>query len=90
VIPGVGINPLTDDLQHRFGSGLKARGEGAAFLYFRVKLPKWPASRRAMVISVDGKDVTPGRRCAVRTIVANTVPGKRIPVVLIRNGELRR
>ena len=38
-----------------------------------------------VVVRVDGKDVTPDQTLSF--IVANTTPGKRIPIDLIRNGQ---
>jgi serine protease Do len=38
-----------------------------------------------VVVKVDGKDVTPDQTLSY--IVANTAPGKRIPVEVIRNGQ---
>ena len=38
-----------------------------------------------VVVKVDGKDVTPDQTLSF--IVANTAPGKRIPIDLIRNGQ---
>lgn len=37
------------------------------------------------MVKVDGKDVTPDQTLSF--IVANTAPGKRIPIELIRNGQ---
>jgi serine protease Do len=81
---GIGINPLTDDLAASLGLP-KRRGE------FVQRVEPGEAAEKAgikagdVVISVDGKDVTPDQTLSF--IVANTAPGKRIPVVVIRNGE---
>ncbi|WP_373488219.1 Do family serine endopeptidase [Blastomonas sp.] len=81
---GIGIQPLTDDLAASLGLP-KRRGEFVQ----RIE-PGQPAEAAGIkagdvVLSIDGKDVTPDQTLSF--IVANIAPGKRIPVVLIRNGQ---
>jgi serine protease Do len=81
---GVGIIPLSEDLAASLGLP-KNRGE-----FIQRVEPGQAAAKAGMqagdvVVKVDGKDVTPDQTLSF--IVANTTPGKRIPIELIRNGQ---
>jgi serine protease Do len=81
---GVRIQPLSEDLAASLGLP-KNRGE-----FIQAVEPNQAAAKAGMqagdvVVKVDGKDVTPDQTLSF--IVANTTPGKRIPIELIRNGQ---
>lgn len=81
---GVTIQPLSDDLAASLGLP-KRRGE-----FIQSVVPSQAAAKAGIqagdvVVKVDGKDVTPDQTLSF--IVANTTPGKRIPVELLRNGQ---
>lgn len=81
---GVRIQQLSDDLAASLGLA-KNRGE-----FIQSVEPGQGAAKAGMqpgdvVVRVDGKDVTPDQTLSF--IVANTTPGKRIPIDLIRNGQ---
>ncbi len=81
---GVRIQPLSDDLAASLGLP-KNRGE-----FIQSVEPGQGASKAGIepgdvVVRVDGKDVTPDQTLSF--IVANTAPGKRIPIELMRNGK---
>jgi serine protease Do len=81
---GVRIQPLSDDLAASLGLA-KKRGE-----FVQAVEPAQGAAKAGLqpgdvVLSVDGKDVTPEQ--SLSYIVANTAPGKRVPITIIRNGE---
>ena len=81
---GVRIQPLSDDLAASLGLA-KKRGE-----FVQAVEPGQGAAKAGLqpgdvVLSVDGKDVTPEQ--SLSYIVANTAPGKHVPVAIIRNGE---
>ncbi|MBX9883586.1 MAG: Do family serine endopeptidase [Novosphingobium sp.] len=81
---GVRIQPLNDDLAASLGLA-KNRGE-----FIQSVEPNQGAAKAGLqpgdvVVRVDGKDVTPDQTLSF--IVANTAPGKRIPIDLIRNGQ---
>jgi serine protease Do len=81
---GVRIQQLSDDLAASLGLA-KNRGE-----FIQSVEPGQGAAKAGMqpgdvVVKVDGKDVTPDQTLSF--IVANTAPGKRIPIDLIRNGQ---
>ncbi len=81
---GVRIQPLSEDLAASLGLP-KNRGE-----FIQAVEPAQAASKAGIqagdvVVKVDGKDVSPDQTLSF--IVANTVPGKRIPVELLRNGQ---
>jgi serine protease Do len=81
---GVRIQQLSDDLAASLGLA-KRRGE-----FIQSVEPGQGAAKAGLqpgdvVVSVDGKDVTPEQTLSF--IVANTPPGKRIPIDLIRNGQ---
>jgi len=81
---GVRIQPLSEDLAASLGLP-KNRGE-----FIQAVEPGQAAAKAGMqagdvVVKVDGKDVTPDQTLSF--IVANTTPGKRIPIELLRNGQ---
>ncbi|WP_353229947.1 Do family serine endopeptidase [Novosphingobium sp.] len=81
---GVRIQPLSDDLAASLGLA-KRRGE-----FVQSVEPGQGAAKSGMqpgdvVVSVDGKDVTPEQ--SLSYIVANTQPGKHVPVAIIRDGQ---
>ncbi len=81
---GVRIQPLSDDLAASLGLA-KKRGE-----FVQAVEPGQGAAKAGMqagdvVVSVDGKEVTPEQ--SLSYIVANTEPGKHVPITIIRNGQ---
>ncbi|MFC0588620.1 Do family serine endopeptidase [Novosphingobium aquiterrae] len=81
---GVQIQPVTEDVADSLGLAHN-RGE----LVQSVQ-PGQPAATAGIqpgdvVLKVDGKDVSPDQTLSY--IVANTAPGKRIPIELIRQGK---
>ena len=81
---GVRIQGLSEDLAASLGLP-KNRGE-----FIQAVEPGQAAAKAGMqagdvVVKVDGKEVTPDQTLSF--IVANTTPGKRIPIELIRNGQ---
>ncbi len=81
---GVQIQPVNEDLADSLGIAHN-RGE-----FIQSVQPSQPAAAAGMqsgdvVLKVDGKDVSPDQTLSF--IVANTPPGKRIPIELIRDGK---
>ena len=81
---GVRIQPLSEDLADSLGIAHR-HGE-----FVQATEPGKPAALAGIqpgdvVLNVAGKDVTPEQTLSY--IVANTTPGTRIPVELIRNGR---
>ncbi len=81
---GVRIQTLSEDLAASLGLP-KNRGE-----FIQAVEPGQAAAKAGIqggdvVVKVDGKDVSPDQTLSF--IVANTTPGKSIPVELIRNGK---
>jgi serine protease Do len=81
---GVRIQSLSDDLAASLGLP-KNRGE-----FIQSVEPGQGAARAGIlpgdvVVAVDGKEVTPDQTLSF--IVANTAPGKRIPIDLVRDGK---
>ncbi len=81
---GVQIQPVTEDVADSLGLSHN-RGE-----LVQTVQPGQPAANAGIqpgdiVLKVDGKDVSPDQTLSY--IVANTAPGKRIPIDLIRNGK---
>ncbi len=81
---GVQIQPVTEDVADSLGLAHN-RGE-----LVQTVQPGQPAANAGIqpgdiVVKVDGKDVSPEQTLSY--IVANTAPGKRIPIDLIRNGK---
>ncbi len=83
---GIRINPVTEDLAASLGIA-RNRGE-----FVQAVEPDKGAAQAGIqagdvVLKVDGKDVTPEQ--SLSTIVANTAPGKRIPIEILREGRSR-
>jgi serine protease Do len=81
---GVSIQQLNEDLADSLGIPHN-RGE-----FIQAVVPGGAGARAGLqpgdvVLRVDGKEVTPDQTLSF--IVANTPPGKRIPLELIRNGQ---
>lgn len=81
---GVRIQPLNDDLAEALGVE-KNKGE-----FIQAVEPEGAAAKAGMkagdvVISVDGKEVN--REQSLSFLVANTEPGSRIPLVVLRDGR---
>ncbi|MEO6092110.1 MAG: Do family serine endopeptidase [Novosphingobium sp.] len=81
---GVQIQQISEDLADSLGLA-HHRGE-----FVQSVQPGQPAAAAGLksgdvVVKVDGKDVTPEQ--SLSYIVANTPPGRRIPIELIRNGR---
>ena len=81
---GVQIQPVNEDLADSLGIAHN-RGE-----FIQSVQPGQPAALAGLqpgdvVLRVDGKDVSPDQTLSF--IVANTAPGKRIPIELIRDGK---
>lgn len=81
---GVQIQPLSEDLASSLGLP-RNRGE-----FVQTVEPGQAAARAGLqsgdvVVKVDGKDVTPEQTLSF--IVANTAPGKRIPLEVVRDGR---
>lgn len=81
---GVRIQPLSDDLAASLGLP-KNRGEFIQSVEPGQGAAKAGIESGDVVVRVDGKDVTPEQTLSF--IVANTAPGKRIPIDLIRDGK---
>jgi serine protease Do len=83
---GVGLDLVTEDLAEALGLPPK-RGE-----IIQSVQPGQPADKAGIrpgdiVLSVDGKDVSPSQTLSY--LVANAPPGRAIPIVLFRSGERR-
>ncbi len=81
---GVGIRPIDEDLADSIGIPHN-RGE-----FIGTVQPDGAAAAAGLkpgdvVLRVDGKDVTPAQ--SLSYLVANTAPGKRIALDVIRNGQ---
>lgn len=81
---GVQIQPVTEDVAESLGLPHN-RGE-----LVQTVQPGQPAAAAGIqpgdvVVKVDGKEVSPDQTLSY--IVANTQPGKRIPIELMRNGK---
>jgi len=81
---GVSIQPLSDDLASSLGLA-RRRGE-----FVQSVVPGQAAAKAGIqpgdvVLSVDGRDVTPDT--SLSYIVANIAPGKAVRIELIRNGQ---
>jgi serine protease Do len=81
---GVRIQPLSDDLAASVGLA-KNRGEFIQSVEPNQGAAKAGIQAGDVVVKVDGKEVTPDQTLSF--LVANTAPGKRIPIDLIRNGQ---
>ncbi len=81
---GVRIQQLSEDLAASLGLP-KKRGEFVQSVEPGQGAAKAGLQAGDVVVRVDGKDVTPDQTLSF--IVANTQPGKRIPIDLLRNGQ---
>jgi len=83
---GVRIQPMSDDMADALG--LPAN-HGEFVQSVQAGEPGATAGLQEgdVVLKVDGKDVTPDQTLSF--IVANTEPGKRIPIEIIRDGQRR-
>ena len=81
---GVRIQQLSDDLAASLGLA-KNRGEFIQSVEPGQGAAKAGLQSGDVVVKVDGKDVTPDQTLSF--IVANTAPGKRIAIELVRNGQ---
>ena len=83
---GVGIGPVTDDFAAALGLP-RNRGEVVQTVVDGEAAQKAGIEPGDVVISVNGKDVTPDQTLSF--LVANVKPGTTIPVTLIRDGKQR-
>ena len=81
---GIGIAPVDEDLAAALGLP-KDRGEFVQRVEDDGPAAKAGLKRGDVVTKVDGKDVTPSQTLSY--IVANTKPGARIPLEVIRDGK---
>ena len=81
---GVRIQPINEDLADSLGL---AHNKGEFVQAIEPGQPAAAAGIRPgdVVLTVDGKEVT--REQTLSYLVANTAPGKRVPIVLIREGK---
>jgi len=81
---GVRIQPLSDDLAdsigipHNHGEFVQSVEPGKAAALSGMQAGD-------VVLRVNGRDVSPGQ--SLSFLVANTTPGSRIPIELVRNGQ---
>ena len=83
---GVSIGPVTDDFAAALGLP-RNRGEVVQSVVDGEAAQKAGIEPGDVVISVNGKDVTPPQTLSF--LVANVKPGTTIPVTLIRDGKQR-
>ena len=83
---GVSIGPVTDDFAAALGLP-RNRGEVVQTVVDGEAAQKAGIEPGDVVISVNGKDVTPDQTLSF--LVANVKPGTTIPVTLIRDGKQR-
>ena len=83
---GVGIGPVTDDFAAALGLP-RNRGEVVQSVVDGEAAARAGIEAGDVVISVDGKDVTPDQTLSF--LVANIAPGTTVPVTLIRDGKRR-
>jgi serine protease Do len=81
---GVSLQPLSEDIADSIGIPHN-RGEFIAMVQPGGAGAAAGLKAGDVVTRVDGKEVTPEQ--SLSYIVANTVPGKRIPIDVIRNGQ---
>jgi serine protease Do len=81
---GVRIQPLSDDLAASLGVA-KKRGEFVQSVEPGAGAAKAGMQPGDVVLTVDGKDVTPEQ--SLSFIVANTAPGKQVAIEILRNGQ---
>jgi serine protease Do len=80
---GVRIQPLTEDVADSLG--LPTTRANSSRRSNRAAAANAGIQPGDVVVKVDGKEVSPDQTLSY--IVANTAPGKRIPIELIRNGK---
>ena len=81
---GVGIQPITDDIAAAFGLPAN-QGEILARIEPGEGADKAGLKQGDIVVRVGGKDVTPDQTLSY--LVANTPPGTRVPIEVIRDGK---
>ena len=81
---GISIAPVDEDLAAALGLP-KERGEFVQRVEDNGAAAKAGLKRGDVVTKVDGKEVTPSQTLSY--IVANTKPGSRIPLEVVRNGK---
>ncbi|MDB5705409.1 MAG: protease, partial [Sphingomonas bacterium] len=81
---GVGIQPITDDIANAFGLPAN-QGEILARIEPGEGADKAGLKQGDVVVRVGGKDVTPDQTLSY--LVANTAPGTRVPIEVIRDGK---
>ena len=81
---GIGIAPIGEDLASALGLP-KDRGEFVQRVEDDGAAAKAGIKRGDVVTKVNGKDVTPSQ--SLSYIVANTKPGTRIPIEVVRDGK---
>jgi len=81
---GVGIQPITEDIASALGLPAN-QGEIIARLEPGEGAEKAGLKQGDVVVRVGGKDVTPDQTLSY--LVANTPPGTRVPIEVIRDGK---
>lgn len=81
---GVGIQPITEDIAGAFGLPAN-QGEIIARVEPGEGADKAGLKQGDVVVRVGGKDVTPDQTLSY--LVANTAPGTRVPLEIIRDGK---
>jgi serine protease Do len=81
---GVGIQPITEDIAGAFGLPAN-QGEIVARIEPGEGADKAGLKQGDVVVRVGGKDVTPDQTLSY--LVANTTPGTRVPLEIIRDGK---
>lgn len=81
---GVQIQPVNEDLGDSLGIA-RNRGEFVQSVQPGMAAANGGMQAGDVVLKVDGKEVSPDQTLSY--IVANTAPGKRIPIELIRDGK---
>lgn len=81
---GVGIQPITEDMAAAFGLPVN-QGEILARIEPGEAAEKAGLKQGDVVVRVGGKDVTPDQTLSY--LVANTAPGTRVPIEIIRDGK---
>ncbi|WEJ97838.1 MAG: Do family serine endopeptidase [Candidatus Sphingomonas phytovorans] len=81
---GVGIQPVTEDMAAALGLPVN-QGELLARIEPGEAAEKAGLKQGDVVVRVGGKDVTPDQTLSY--LVANTAPGTRVPIEIIRDGK---
>ena len=81
---GVGIQPITEDIAGAFGLPAN-QGEIIARIEPGEGADKAGLKQGDVVVRVGGRDVTPDQTLSY--LVANTAPGTRVPLEIIRDGK---